>query len=268
MKKRLTSTCVAVLLLAQNVMAGYDYGILTAPLPDKAWDCSVLLSAVDAPVVAGVVNDGTRAADGASWFVTTVRNGKKVKEARWMTVGLGVYDLYINGQPVGAEVLKPGFTHPLKTKRSYTYDVTGMLAKKAGAENQLAVQVTPGWWGDKIVTPGGNQGMYGTKCAFRGVLERTYADGTKETFGTDTKTWKAGIAGPVKHAAIFDGEVYDARIPQGYETVSEMKVPEENREFRGQIFPTNGAEIYMRDDLILLPVSAYTWEGVDCATEE
>ena len=185
-----------------------------------------------------------------------------------MTVGLGVYDLYINGQPVGAEVLKPGFTHPLKTKRSYTYDVTGMLAKKAGAENQLAVQVTPGWWGDKIVTPGGNQGMYGTKCAFRGVLELTYADGTKETFGTDTKTWKAGIAGPVKHAAIFDGEVYDARIPQGYETVSEMKVPEENREFRGQIFPTNGAEIYMRDDLILLPVRAYTWEGVDGATEE
>ena len=185
-----------------------------------------------------------------------------------MTVGLGVYDLYINGQPVGAEVLKPGFTHPLKTKRSYTYDVTRMLVCKAGAENQLAVQVTPGWWGDKIVTPGGNQGMYGTKCAFRGVLELTYADGTKETFGTDTKTWKAGIAGPVKHAAIFDGEVYDARIPQGFENLSELKAPEENREFRGQIFPTNGAEIYMREDLALSPVRTYIWEGVDGATEE
>ena len=261
-------TCTAAMLLTMSALAGNDDARLTTPLADKAWDCSVWLSVVDAPVISGVVNDGARAADGANWFVTTVRNGKKVKEARWMTVGLGVYDLYINGQPVGAEVLKPGFTHPLKTKRSYTYDVTGMVAKKAGAENQLAVQVTPGWWADKIVTPGGNQGMYGTKCAFRGVLELTYADGTKETFGTDTKTWKAGIAGPVKHAAIFDGEVYDARIPQGFENLSELKAPEENREFRGQIFPTNGAEIYMREDLALSPVRTYIWEGVDGAAED
>ena len=268
MERKRNFTCAAAILLAMNVLGGNDIAKLTAPLSDKAWDCSVWLSVVDAPIVTGVVHDGTRAADGANWFVTSVRNGKKVKEAKWMTVGLGVYDLYINGKLVGAEVLKPGFTHPLKTKRSYTYDVTQMLVTKAGVENQLAVQVTPGWWGDKIITPGGNQGMYGTKCAFRGVLELTYFDGTKETFGTDTKTWKAGIAGPVKHAAIFDGEVYDARIPQGFETPGELKAPEENREFRGQIFPTNGAEIYMREDLILLPVRIYAWEGIDGATED
>ena len=27
----------------------------------------------------------------------------------------------------------------------------------------LSVQVTPGWWGDKIITPGGYDGMIGKK---------------------------------------------------------------------------------------------------------
>ena len=268
MKKRKTFTCAFAMMLALNMWAGNENAKLTTPLSDDAWGCSVWLSVTDAPVVTGVVNDGTRAADGANWFISSVKNQKKVTSAKWMTVGLGVYDLYINGKSVGAEVLKPGFTHPLKTKRSYTYDVTKMIVTKAGGENQLSVQVTPGWWADKIVTPGGTQGMFGTKCAFRGVLELTYADGTKELFGTDTQTWKAAIAGPVKHAAIFDGEVYDARIKQGYDTPEVMKTPEENREFHGQIFPTNGAEIYMRDDLALWPIRTYIWEGVEGASDE
>ena len=268
MKTIKTMAFLASFSLSALLMAGNNVAKLTEPLNDGAWDCSVWLSVTDAPVITGTVNDGTRAADGANWFVSDIRNEKKVVSAKWMTVGLGVYDLYINGKLVGAEVLKPGFTHPLKTKRAFTYDVTKMLVTKAGAENQLAVQVTPGWWADKIVTPGGTKGMYGTKCAFRGVLELTYADGTKQLLGTDTKTWKAGIAGPVKHSAIFDGEVYDARVKQGFETPELLKTPEENKEFRGQIFPTNGAEIYMREDLTLLPVRTYVWEGVEGASEE
>ncbi|MBR6171291.1 MAG: family 78 glycoside hydrolase catalytic domain [Bacteroidaceae bacterium] len=261
-----TIAFAASLLFALNMSAGNDVAKLTEPLKDEAWDCSVWISVVDAPVVKGVVNDGTRAADGANWFVSDVKNEKKVVSAKWMTAGLGVYDLYINGKLVGQEVLKPGFTHPFKTKRSFTYDVTKLMVTKAGAENQLSVQVTPGWWGDKIVTPGATRGMFGTKCAFRGVLELTYTDGSKKLYGTDTKTWKAGIAGPVKHAAIFDGEVYDARVKQGYETPELLSTPEENNEFRGQIFPTNGAEIYMREDLTLQPVRTYIWEGVEGAS--
>jgi alpha-L-rhamnosidase len=263
-----TFAFMAALSLSGLLMADNNVAKLTEPLPEGAWDCSVWLSVVDAPIVTGTVNDGTRAADGASWFVTHVKNEKKVACAKWVTVGLGVYDLYINGELIGAEVLKPGFTHPFKTKRSFTYDVTKQIITKPGAENQLAVQVTPGWWGDKIVTPGGNQGMYGTKCAFRGVLELTYVDGTKQLFGTNTSTWKAGIAGPVKHAAIFDGEVYDARIKQVFETLELLKTPEENMEFHGKIFPTNGAEIYMRDDLTLHPVRAYIWEGVEGSNDD
>lgn len=244
------------------------YNQPTSALDDSAWKASEWISVADAPVITGQVNDGTRAADGANWFVTTIKNQKKIKSAVWMTAGLGVYELYINRVRVGTDVLKPGFTHYAKTKRSFTYDVTNTLNTKAGSENQLAVQVTPGWWGDKIITPGGHDGMIGKKCAFRGVLEVTYADGTKEQFGTNTDTWKAGIAGPVKHAAIFDGEVYDSRVPFGYATEDQLKRPEVNREFQGEILPTNGAEICLRHDLALSPVRAYIWKGVTGADND
>lgn len=236
---------------------------LTAALNDSVWKSSSWISVVDAPVVSGEVADGSRAADGASWFLATVRNDKKVSRALWMTTGLGVYELYVNGKPVGDEILKPGFTHPEKTRLSFTYDVTGLFDTASGAENVLSAQVTPGWWADKIVTPAGHDGMIGRKCAFRGVLALYYSDGSTRLYGTDTENWKAGIAGPVTHAAIYDGEEYDARIAPGFETPEKLGVPEINSEFHGDIFPSDGAEIYFRHDLALSPVKTYVWQGVD-----
>lgn len=242
-------------------------GTLTQPLEQSAWQQSAWLSAADAKVITGKVYDGTRAADGASWFVSTLQCSKKVKTARWMTTGLGTYELYVNGKLIGEEVLKPGFTHYEKTKIAFTYDITKAFRGGAGEENVLAVQVVPGWWADKIVTFGGKEGMTGKKVAFRGVVELTYADGTKKLFGTNQKDWKAGVAGPVTHAAIFDGEDYDARLPQGWESVAAFAQPELNTEFQGELFPTDGAEIYFRHDLTLSPVKAYTWKGTTGATD-
>lgn len=211
------AACVATVMGTFDASAASGKRI--AALDDAHWSSSVWISAANAPVVTGrIEGKNERAADGASWFLTTVKNEKRVAKARWMTAGLGVYQLYVNGKSIGTEVLRPGFTHYEKTKLSFAYDVTDAFTTAAGAENVLSVQVTPGWWGDKIVTPGGNEGMIGKKVAFRGVLELTYADGSTQVFGTDTARWKAGVAGPVKHAAIFDGEEYDARIAPGYST--------------------------------------------------
>lgn len=238
-------------------------------LDNALWNQSEWISVANAPVVTGPIS-GTneRAADGAGWFVSTVKNDKKVTSARWMTTGLGVYDLFVNGKTIGDEVLKPGFTHYAKTKRSFTYDVTDAISKKPGAENVFAVQVTPGWWADKIITPGGIDGMIGKKVAFRGVLELTFADGTKKCYGTNTTDWKAGIAGPVTHADIFDGEEYDARIKPGYLTPEKLSKPEINNEFNGEILPSEGAEIYLRNDLAMTPQKAYIWKGVTGNTDD
>lgn len=236
-------------------------------LNDSCWQSSLWISVANAPVVKEKVYDGTRAADGTSWFMSTVKNDKKVSRALWMTTGLGVYEIYVNGKLVGDEILKPGFTHYEKTKLSFTYDVTGCFKTASGDENVLSAQVTPGWWADKIITPGGHDGMIGKKCAFRGVLELTYTDGSKELYGTNIEDWKAGIAGPVTHAAIFDGEEYDARIPLGYETPEKLSTSEVNNEFKGEIFPSDGAEVYFRQDLSLAPVNAYIWESVEGKNE-
>jgi len=265
--KTIVCAAATLALAACNAPAGAEVGQLTDALDNSAWESSNWISVVDAPVVTGTVNDGDRAADGANWFVSTVKNEQKVTSAKWMTTGLGVYEIYVNGKPVGKEFLKPGFTHYAKTKRSFTYDISEAFEKGADAENVLSAQVTPGWWADKIITPGGHEGMIGKKCAFRGVLELTYADGSKKLYGTNLDDWKAGIAGPVKHAAIFDGEDYDAREPLGFETLDKLSTPELNEEFAGEILPTNGAEIYLRRDLALAPVKAYIWEGVENETD-
>ena len=271
--KTLKSLACAALLITSvcscNPPAKSEYGTRAEALDDSAWDASVWISAANAPVVTNVVTDGNfRAADGASWFLSTLKNEQKVKSAKWMTTGLGVYELYVNKKPIGKEFLKPGFTHYAKTKRSFTYDITDAFVTKANAENELAVQVTPGWWADKIITPGGHEGMIGKKVAFRGVVELTYADGTKKLYGTDLDNWKTGIAGPVKHAAIFDGEEYDARELPGFDTPEKLSAPELNNEFNGEILPSDGAEVYLRQDLALNPVKAYLWSDIEGATEE
>ena len=159
MTTRHLPTLAAVLILTLAVACASKENLQQAlritALDDSAWQSAQWISVADAPVVSGPVDDhqNGRAADGASWFVSDVNNEKRIVQARWMTTALGVYELYVNGRPVGEEVLKPGFTHPAKTRRSFTYDITALINRKAGEQNQLAVQVTPGWWADKIVTP-------------------------------------------------------------------------------------------------------------------
>ena len=100
------------------------------PLPDEAWNESLWICVADAPEVTGRVDEHTRAADGANWFVTAIINERKVKKAIWMTTSLGVNELYVNGRRIGHEVLRPGFSHHSRTKYSFTYDVSEAFATK------------------------------------------------------------------------------------------------------------------------------------------
>ena len=236
-------------------------------LAPSAWEGSEWLSVKDAPVVTGEVRDGVRAADGTSWFLTEIENEAEVVSAKWMTAGLGVYEVYVNGRPVGDDFLKPGFTDNRKTKYSFTYDVTKLFRTGKGEANRLSAEVSTGWWSDKICTPHRTNGFFGKKSAFRGVLELTFADGTRKLYGTNVRDWRAGVAGPVTHAAIFDGEEYDARRPKPClcRDRDRLAEPEVNREFKGQIHPTAGAEVVVRRDLAMPPVRAYAWKGVEGA---
>lgn len=258
-------------LLAAGLLAvGCTYpdevrmGTKVEALDDAAWAVSEWISVADAPLPENAFD----APDGASWFVATVPVAKNVRRARWMTTALGVYELYVGGIAIGEEFLKPGSTHVEKTRRSFTYDITPLVARMAGREVVLAAEVTPGWWADRVITPGWFQKVVGEKPAFRSVLELTYDDGSRELFGTDTEHWRAAIAGPVKRAGIFDGEVYDARERDGIVGSDRFPAPVVNTEFSGEILPSEGAEVYLRQDLALKPVKMYVWEGVEGVTED
>ena len=58
-------------------------GTRTDALDDAAWAESQWISAVNAPVVTG--KGSKRAAEGASWFLSTVKNEQAVTSAKWMT---------------------------------------------------------------------------------------------------------------------------------------------------------------------------------------
>ena len=254
--------CFASVAVLAAVMSGCDpKGERVDALDASLWSGSEWISAVDAPVFDGKSKDGARAADGASWFVRETRNSKKVASAVWMTTGLGVYEIYVNGKRIGEDALKPGFTHAHKTRRSFTYDITESFRKGAGESNFLAAEVTAGWWRDKIVN------FAGKKSAFRAVLKISYDDGSEELIGTKAGEWLAGVGGPVTHAAIFDGEEYDGRVKAPYFGAPSFKPAERNDEFKGEILPSDGGEVCRRLDLALNPVSAYVWNGVDGADE-
>ena len=76
------------------------------------------ISVPDAPVYIGPVRDGSRAADGTSWFARTFTNAAEAASAKWTASGLGVFDVFVNGARVGDDFLKPGLTHCRKTKYS------------------------------------------------------------------------------------------------------------------------------------------------------
>ena len=201
----------------------FETGLLSA----DDWDGSVWISAADSKVKktssklrddgmpAYDGKDGHEAEPGTSCFVKGIANGKVVKEAYWTVTGLGVFEAYVNGKPVSRkcgrtgkmtrDFLKPGFTHALKTRHSFTYDVTHLMKTGASDSNVFAAQVSAGWWRDRIVS------FVGRKSGFRAQLILQYADGTERRVGTDA-TWLSAVSGSVKSAAIFDGEDYDARI--------------------------------------------------------
>ena len=255
---------LAALVAAALMMAGCD--------PDKsprvdafdasAWKAGEWISVPGAPVAGEAQFKSQRAADGTSWFVAECVNDGEVSSAKWMLSGLGVFEAFLNGERVGNDALKPGFTHYAKTKYAFTYDVTKLMKTGAGECNVLAAEVSSGWWRDQIIK------FRGTNSAFRAVLSVEYKDGSRKLFGTNCRDWKCGIGGPVTHAGIFDGEEYDARVKPPRFGSADFVAPVVNTEFKGEVLPTAGAEICYRSDIVLSPVEAYCWKGVEGQTSD
>ena len=79
--KLLVVALVALFTVGCGSKPATEVGTKTDALADSAWESSQWISAVDAPVLTSRPK-GDRAADGASWFVSIVKNEQKVTSAK------------------------------------------------------------------------------------------------------------------------------------------------------------------------------------------
>jgi alpha-L-rhamnosidase len=140
------------------------------------------------------------------YFRKPFQSQTTIKKATVYIVGLGLYELYINGNKIGDQVLAPAPTDYRKSVLYNTHDVTMQI--KDG-ENVIATVLGNGrfftmrqnYKPQKINTFGFPKMLL--------QLEIEYANGTKKTIISDD-TWKLNVDGPIRTANEYDGEEYDA----------------------------------------------------------
>lgn len=128
---------------------------------------------------------------------------KDIASAEIAVCGLGLYELYLNGQKVGDRVLDPAQTSYNKRAFYVIHDVTELL----NGNNSLGVMLGNGFYGQNMAFSPGLS--YGKPRAML-VVNIVYKDGTKEQIVTD-ESWKANNS-PILFDNIYLGETYDARL--------------------------------------------------------
>jgi alpha-L-rhamnosidase len=145
----------------------------------------------------------------ASMFRREFVVSKPVATARLYVTALGSYRAFINGNRVGNDVLTPEYTDYRKRVTYQTYDVTALITEGA---NVIAAMLGDGWFASGSTWTGTRFSFLAPPDRILAQLRINYADGSRETIGTD-ESWKTAPA-PVVHSEIYAGETYDARLEQ------------------------------------------------------
>ena len=130
-----------------------------------------------------------------------------VDSARLYVSALGVFEVELNGEKVGDEVLAPGWTNYHQRLQYRVYDVTSNLTS---GENVIGSLVGDGWFRGHFGWWDNNRNAYGDHLGLMVQMVIIYQDGTVETILSDD-TWKTAT-GPVLASDIYNGETYDARL--------------------------------------------------------
>ena len=143
----------------------------------------------------------------ARYFRKEFKASKKIVSATASIIGLGLYELSINGRKVGDQVLSPAPTDYRKNVLYNTFDVTDQL--KTGA-NTIGVVLGNGRFFAmrQHTKPYKNNSFGFPKLLFQ--LNIRYDDGSSAKIVSD-ETWKGTANGPITANNEYDGEVYDAR---------------------------------------------------------
>jgi len=132
-----------------------------------------------------------------------------IKRATLYATARGFYEARLNGRRVSQDLLAPGFTDFHRRISYETYDVTGLLRT---GPNAIGALLGYGWYAGHM-NLGGNAYFYGYFPQFAAQLEIEYADGHRQTIGTD-KQWSTSLDGPIRWSDLLDGEACDFRKEQ------------------------------------------------------
>lgn len=132
---------------------------------------------------------------------------KQVKSAKVYIMGMGLYELYINGNKIGDQVLAPVPTDYTKNVKYNVFDVTSQLKE---GKNMLGTILGNGRFFAmrQDYKPYKIKSFGFPKMALQLFVE--YTDGSKEVIRTDD-TWRLTTDGPILSNNEYDGEEYDAR---------------------------------------------------------
>jgi alpha-L-rhamnosidase len=137
-----------------------------------------------------------------------------IKSARLYATALGSYEMFLNGQHVGNQVLAPGWTDYRERVEYQTYDVT---AQVASGENVIGALLAPGWYETPLEWFQQPNNYGDTQPALRAQLRIEHTDGSVEWVTTDA-SWLADRS-YIQHSEIYDGESQDLRlIDQSWES--------------------------------------------------
>lgn len=130
---------------------------------------------------------------------------KTVSRATVSFCGLGLSELYLNGQKVGNAVLSPAYAQYDKREYYVTYDVTKNLEQGA---NALGVILGNGrFYADRSKVFAGTVTFGWPKLLLNLHIE--YSDGTSSEIVGD-ESWQLTANGPIRANNDYDGEEYDA----------------------------------------------------------
>lgn len=146
----------------------------------------------------------------APYFRKAFEIKKTIQSARAYIAAAGLYELSLNGEKVGKNMLDPMYTRFDKRTLYVVHDVTKQLQS---GENAIGVILGNGWYNHQSLAVWDfDKAPWRNRPAFRMDLRIVYTDGTEETIVSE-QDWKTS-AGPITYNSIYTGEHYDARLEQ------------------------------------------------------
>ena len=166
----------------------------------------------------------------------------------------GIFEAYLNGQPVSDDVLSPGWSSYEWRLRYRSYDVTSLLQPRS----VLGIELGNGWFRGRLGWSGGSA-YYGNDLVALAQLEIEFSDGYVQTVVTDG-SWTAGPSA-VLFNDLYDGQTIDARrysdtwLGRGFSDKSWTGVHRAEFDF-GTLTPYIGPPVQRQEEL--RPIKIWT----------